>query len=104
MAEPTDLQVDDNRFHRLFLKFSSESKALTIASVALIVTVLALLMAFMALDAAKHAKIQVEYELTATRQELVVLKNQMRLTDVYLQQNHVKMEALGIEPALLPER
>lgn len=104
MGEPTDLQADNNRLHRLFEKFSAESKALTIASVALIVTVLALLMAFMALDAAKDAKIQVEYELAATRQEIVVLKNQMRLTDVYLQQNHVKMETLGIEPAPLPER
>lgn len=100
----SDLQAEDNRFHRLFEKFSTESKALTIAFVALIVTVLALLMSFMALNAAKDAKIQVEYELTATRQELLILKNQLRLTDVYLQQNHMKMEAIGVEPTPLPER
>jgi len=103
MAEPTDLQVDDNRFHRLFEKFSSESKALTIASVALIVTVLALLMAFMALDAAKDAKIQVEYELAATRQELLILKNHMTLTNVYLLENHVIMKTIGLQPVPLPE-
>lgn len=104
MAEPTDLQVEDNRLHRLFKQFSSESRAVSIATIALIITVLALLMSFMALDAATNAKIQVEYELQATREELFILKNQLRLTDVYLLQNHVKMKSIGIEPAPLPER
>ncbi len=103
MGETTDLQVEDNRLHRLFLKFSAESRLITIVSVALIVTVLALLMAFMALDAAKDAKIQVEYELAATRQELLILKNHMTLTDVYLLENHMIMKTIGLNPAPLPE-
>ena len=99
-----DLQAENNRINRLFERFSSEARLVSIATVALIVSALSLLMAFMALDAAEHAKIQVEYELAATRQELLILKNQLRMTDVYLQQNHMKMEAIGIEPVPLPER
>ena len=102
MAE--DLQAENNRFHRLFRQFSSESKAVSIATVALVVAALSLLMAWMAVYDAIHAKIQVEYELVETRQEILILKNQMRLTDVYLQKNHVKMEYFGLEPVPLPEK
>lgn len=58
----TELQADINHISRLFHKFSTESKAVAIASVSLIATALALLMAFMALNDAKHARLSVEYQ------------------------------------------
>ena len=90
--------------YRAVERLSYVPKLIIISSVAAIASILALLMAFMALNDAKHAKIQIEYELAETRQELLILKNQMRLTDVYLQKNHVKMEHFGLEPTPLPER
>jgi len=82
----TELQADENRYHRLFKQFSSESKAVTIASVALIAALLCLLMAWSALNSATHAKAMVEYELQATRNELTALKNEVRLSELYVEE------------------
>ena len=98
-----DLHAEDNRLNRLFKKFSSESKAVSIASIALIVSCLALLMAWMAVYDAKHAKIQVEYELKETHAELTATKNMMTLHNVYLQELYFLMKSEGLEPPSLPE-
>lgn len=58
MAE--DLQAENNRFHRLFRQFSNESKAVSIATVALVVSALSLLMAWMAVYDAIHARSDVK--------------------------------------------
>lgn len=53
-----ELQADFNRLDRLFSKFSSEHKAVTISSVSLIIATLSLLMAWMAASDAKEANIR----------------------------------------------
>jgi hypothetical protein len=98
----TDL-TPDNKLHRLFEKFSNESKIVTVSSIAMIVAILALLMSWISLSDAKHAKVKVDYELAGTRQEMLILKNQLRLTDVYLQENHILLEQIT-DPVPLPER
>ena len=55
-----DLQAEQNQSFRLFEKFSSESKLVTIASISLIVSLLALLMGAIATYAALSANIKVE--------------------------------------------
>jgi len=99
----TELQADENRYHRLFKQFSSESKAVTIASVALIAALLCLLMAWSALNSATHAKAMVEYELQASREELTESKNRTSLYIVYMQELYVEMKAHGLNPPPLPE-
>ncbi len=101
MAE--DLQAENNRFHRLFRQFSSESKAVSIATVALVVAALSLLMAWMAVYDAIHAKIQVETELEATRAELTESKNRTTLYITYVQTLHSDLVIKGFEPPPLPE-
>ena len=100
MGETTDLQAENNRFHRLFEKFSAESKALTIASVALIITVLSLLMAFMALDAAKNAKIRAQYQ----DQIIEDLSDEFRLYQYHAEAIHADLTAHGFKPPPLPEK
>jgi len=82
----TELQADENRLYRLFKQFSGESKAVTIASVALITALLCLLIAWSALNSATHAKAMVEYELGATRAEMTALKNEVRLSELYVEE------------------
>ena len=70
-----DLQPDDNRLNRLFQKFSNESKAVSIACVSLVIATLALLMAWMAVYDAIHAKTQVVVVLESNAD----LKKEIRL-------------------------
>lgn len=70
-----DLQADVNRITRLFERFSSESKAVSIAAVALVVSVLALLMAWMSVYDAIHAKAEVAVVLESNAD----LKKEVRL-------------------------
>jgi len=61
----SDLQAENNRINRLFERFSSESRAVSIATVALIVAALSLLMAWMSVYDAIHAKTQIEVVLVS---------------------------------------
>ena len=49
MANPSDLQAEDNRLHRLFQKFSKESVAVAISGIALSVSALFAIMAVVAM-------------------------------------------------------
>ena len=57
MSESTDLREADNRFASLVRLFKEESRAVTISGLSLGIACLAVLMAFMALNDAKHARI-----------------------------------------------
>ena len=81
-----DLQDDINRFDRLFKKFSSESKIVSIAMIALIVSALSLLMSWMAVYDAVHVKIQQSVVLESNAE----LKKEIRLLQM-------KMDRYGAE-------
>jgi len=84
----SDLQAEDNRLNRLFQKFSSESKAVTIASVSLIVCALALLMAWMAVYDSTHVKIQQQMVLESNlelKKEIRILQNKIDRYEADLQ-------------------
>jgi len=98
----SELRAKDNRLNRLFQKFSNESKAVTIASVSLIVSVLSLLMAWSAVNSATNAKAKVDYELRATQQDVTAMKNKITLQTVYLQELYFLMQKKGLEPPPLP--
>ena len=57
-----ELEAETNRLDRLFTRFTDQSKAVSISSVALIVSLLALLMAWMAVDDAKTAALRSEMQ------------------------------------------
>ena len=57
-----DLRPEANVLQRLFERFRDESNAVAIAKVSVVVALLSLLMAFMALDNAKDAKMRAEYQ------------------------------------------
>lgn len=89
--------VPANQTYRLLEKFSSESKALTIASVSLIVTVLALLMAFMALNDAKHAKIQAQYQdahIEELREDIAVYRIRAAKLDAWLKAHEIDVDEI----------
>jgi len=93
-----DLQKENNRLYRLFEKFSSEAKAISIATVALVVSTLALLMAFMAVYDALHVKAT----LTADERSSAVAYRQMereyRLLQLKVDEHRAAMMAAGIDP------
>jgi len=93
-----DLQAEDNRLNRLFEKFSSEAKAVSIATVALIVSTLALLMAFMGLYDAIHVKASLESDERYTIEYLHVVERETRLLKLQIEQQRGALIAAGIDP------
>lgn len=104
MRRTTDLNTETNEQFRFFKRFSREGLLVSLCLTVTVISGLALFQSWIALYSATQAHAMVDYELHATRDEIKILKNQMRLTDVYLQKNHVKMDALNINPVPLPER
>ena len=88
---PQDLQAKDNRLHRLFEKFSNESKTISIASVSLIIAILALLMSWMAVYDAIHAKVQVTVMLESNAE----LKKEVRLLQMKVDHLNAKLDVEG---------
>ncbi len=94
----TELQVQDNKLHRLFEKFSRESQAVTVASVSMIVALLSLLMAWMAVDAAKTAQAVVEaqdryIEELATKTS--IKSNRLSRLEAYLKSKGVPIDDIN---------
>lgn len=86
-----DLKEKDNRLHRLFEKFSNESKTISIASVSVIISVLALLMSWMAVYDAIHAKVQVDVMLVSNTE----LKKEVRLLQNKIDRYQANLHAQG---------
>lgn len=95
MSESTDLRTEDNRFASLVRLFKEESRAVTIAGLALGIACLGTLMAAMAWNDAKHARIsqelymqnQKEYRDEQSRyidSRLSSMQDQIELQKVYL--------------------
>ncbi len=93
-----DLQEKDNRLHRLFEKFSNESKTISIASVSLIISVLALLMSWMAVYDALHVKALLESEIRMSGQSYEQLEREYRLLQAKVDRHRAAMLAAGIDP------
>lgn len=93
MAQETvqDLQADKNALHRLFQKFSIESTAVSISGISLVIAALALLMAFMAVYDAMHAKIQIDVVLESNAD----LKKEVRLLEYKVDLLKATVEARG---------
>ena len=85
----SDLQAENNRINRLFERFSSESRAVSIATVALIISALALLMAWMSVYDAIHAKTQIEVVLESN----ATLKMEIRLLQQKVDTFNAKINA-----------
>jgi len=101
--EPSEIQVEENRFYRLFQKFSQESRLVVLVSVCMIATLVAVLTSVLAINSATHAKAMVEYELQATRDELTEAKNRTTLYIVYVQELQSDLITNGFQPPPLPE-
>lgn len=95
---PRDLKEKDNRLHRLFEKFSNESKTISIASIALIISVLALLMAWMSVYDALHVKATLEANERYSEQAYKELEREYRLLQLKVDEHRAAMMAAGIDP------
>lgn len=93
----TDLQVDTNRLDRLFARFTDQSRAVTISSVALIVSLLSLLMAWMAVNDAKTAEIRVALQdrhITSLEGDIDVYRIRAAKLNAYLAARGIKPEEI----------
>lgn len=91
-------ELQDNTRYRLFEKFSTESKAITIAAVALIVSVLALLMSWMAVYDAIQAKSTIEADERYSAESYRQLEREYRLLQLKVDEHRAAMMAHGIDP------
>jgi len=107
----TDLQSTTNLLNRVLAKIKLESRSLETSKLAVIIAVIGLILSSLigwsALNSATHAKAMVEYELQASRAEIIALKNRMEneaaMTNVYLQENYILMKSIGLNPNPPPE-
>ena len=74
-----DLQKENNRLYRLFEKFSSEAKTVSIATVALVISALALLMSWMAVYDAIHVQADVDAMERTSAQAYKEMEREYRL-------------------------
>lgn len=92
----TEINQQRSEKYRYLEKFSYGPKLIVLCSIAMIVSMLSLLMSFMALDDAKHARIQVEIELESMQKHIERLNDQYEITQIYLRdfqaQERVKKE------------
>jgi len=95
-----DLQAEDNRFYRLFRQFSSESKAVSISSISLVISALALLMAWMAVYDAIHVKAQLQADERSITQSYEQLEREYRLLQLKVDDQRAALIAAGINPDL----
>ena len=97
----TDLQ--DNAKYRLWKEFIGESKAVTIASVALIACVLAVLIAGLSMYNSTASNAKVNYELPKMQAEIDQSEKRTELYIVYVQELYVELKNQGFDPQPLPE-
>ena len=93
-----DLQAENNRLNRLFEKFSSEAKAVSIATVALVISALALLMAWMAVYDAIHVQADVDAMERSSAQAYKEMEREYRLLQLKVDEHRAAMMAAGIDP------
>jgi len=98
-----DLQGEYTRFVRAIKEISKERDIVILSAVAVIASIVSVLMSWSAVDSAKDAKAMVEYELVATRKELLVSQNRTSLYIVYVQRLHAYLIVEGLDPPPLPE-
>lgn len=85
----TDLRAETNLLKQAIDTIKTGAASLTHSKLAVIIAVLGLLLtsllSALAVYSSASAKAMVEYELEATRQEIVLMKNEVRLLEVYVQ-------------------
>jgi len=97
----TDLQ--DNSQWRIWKEFIGESKAVTIASVALISSALGLLIAGLSMYNSTAASAKVDYEFPKMQDEIDQTRIRNDLYSIYMQELYVELKNQGFDPPPLPE-
>ncbi len=99
----SELRADSNLLQRVIAAIREESKAVTIAQVSMVISAIFAVLCVLALAAALSANAKVDYELQATRDELIESKNRTTLYIVYVQDLHAYLTIKGLDPPPLPE-
>ena len=103
MAEPRQLREEDSKIYRLFNEFLSESRIVVIASIAVIISVLALLTGGLSVYFSALAVAKVEKELRDHEDLDRQNREKIDLWIAYTMTLRARMEAAGLEPPPLPE-
>lgn len=98
-----ELRADSNLLQRVIAAIRDESKAVAIAQVAMIISAVFSVLCVLAIAASFNANSKVDYELAATRKELLVSQNRTTLYIAYVQELRSDLIINGFEPPPLPE-
>jgi len=101
----TELQADKNQFYRLLREFRQESRAVTISSIALVVSIIAAILSALAMNTANRAAAKVDYELNETRDKIESYEDTKAMTSVRYANLLAYLRSQGvIIPAELEEK
>lgn len=108
--EPSEIQVEENRFYRLFQKFSQESRLVVLVSICMIATLFNVLVSVLALDGEKEVSLEVakldmkvELEFRYNEKYVTELTDEVEVWQIYAAKLHADLIAHGFKPPSLPE-
>lgn len=93
-----EIQADYKRWIRAIKEFGQERTIITIASISLVVSILALLMAWMAVYDAIQAKSTIEADERYSSESYRQLEREYRLLQLKVDEHRAAMMAHGIDP------
>jgi len=103
MTKTTEINPERSEKYRHLEKLGYVPKFIIISACCGFLAGVALILSVSALIGSSGASAKVDYELQATRDERVAMKNLMVLHNVYLQEVYVIMKDAGLDPPPLPE-
>ena len=101
--KPTNINPERNEKYRYLDQLSYVPKFIIISACAGFLAGVALILSVLAMYNATSANAKVDYELAATRKELLVSQNRTTLYISYVQVLHADLIIKGFEPPPLPE-
>ncbi len=99
----TSINQERSEKYRYLDKLNYVPKFIIISACCGFIAGVALILSVLAMYNATDANAKVDYELSATRKELLVSQNRTTLYIVYVQRLHAELTIQGFEPPPLPE-
>lgn len=98
MTKTTEINQERSEKYRYLEKFSYGPKLVTLCSIAMIISILALMMSWMAVYDAIHAKAMIETDERYSAESYRQLEREYRLLQLKVDEHRAAMMAHGIDP------
>ena len=103
MKKTTNINQERSEKYRYLDKLNYVPRFIIISACCGFLAGVALILSVLAMYNSTDANAKVDYELRATQEDIITMKNKMTLQTVYLQELYFIMQNEGLEPPPLPK-